>query len=229
MGRHLSFDAAATRLKCSRRTVHNYIKKGLLTKRFENGKVVIPADEVEQLAVSSGTDLPALNRQTFFALSAKVRKLEEIVAVLQRALDIRDTPLRPSKETGLGLLAAANKALTAPAWVDKELEMWATHFDRFDEVTWDIISEAAVSKTVYESFLALCIAQIRYVSRKKGFDTNLDLQLLHKKLEMGLKRLRESLQTWIVLQQGRTPKALLEGLDTEKGALFRRLGGQKGA
>ena len=76
--------------------------------------------------------------------------------------------------------------------------MWATHFDRFDEVTWDIISEAAVSKTVYESFLACALPKSSYVSRKKGFDTNLDLQLLIKARNGGLKGSGKSLQTWIV-------------------------------
>ena len=54
-----------------------------------------------------------------------------------------------------------------------------------------------------ESSLACALPKSADVSRKKGFDTDLDLQLLHKKLEARPKRLREKPPNLdMVLQQG---------------------------
>ena len=223
MGSHLSFDEAAARLGCSKRTVHNHVKRGYLKKSIQNGKVVLRREEIEQLAVSMGTDLPAINKQSIFLLMSKVQRLEEIVGVLQRALDVRDYPLRPPKEHSIQLHGAVIGALAANHWTDEEIEKWSTLYDRFDEVTLDLMSEHLASTTVFEPFFKLCLAQMRNVSTRREFETDLDLQLLHKKLDAGRKRLRDTVLMWLNLRKGTVPEAVLDKMESNKGALFQRL------
>ncbi len=230
LGSHLSFDEAAARLGCSKRTVHNHVKRGYLTKSFQNGKVVLRREEVEQLAVSTGVDLPAINKQSIFMLMTKVQRLEEIVGVLQRALDVRDSPLRPSKEHSLQLHGAVIGALAANHWTDEEMEKWSTLFDRFDEVTLDLMSEHLASTAVFEPFFKLCLAQMRNLSVRREFDSDLDLQLLHKKLDAGRKKMRDTVLMWLNLRKGTIPEAVLAKMESDKGVLFQRLApSQKGS
>lgn len=223
LGSHLSIEEAANRLECSRRTIHNYMTRGYLTKSYRNGKVLLRSDEVEQLAISSGVGLPAMNRQSFFLLTSKVRRLEEIVGVLQRALDVRDSPLRPNKADAQALYAAATSSLKRGSWVVEEMEKWSTVFDRFDEVTLDLLAEHVVSTTAYEPLFKLCLEQMRDLSTKKDFHTNLDLQLLHKKLDVGRKVMRDTILMWLNIRGGSLPEAVLGKLESDKGALFQRL------
>lgn len=218
-----TFEEAAARLGCSKRTIHNHVKRGYLTKAVQDGRVVLRKEEVEQLAASTGADLPAMNRQSFFMLQTRVRRLEELVAVLQRALDIRDSPMRPSKEDALRLHTSVIHALTKKNWTDEEMDRWSSIYDRIDEVTLDILSEALTSPTAYESILRLCLTQLRSVAMRPEFGTNLELQILHKKLDAGRKNLRDTALTWLTLNRGMVPNTVLERFEDDKGLLFQRL------
>lgn len=218
-----TFEEAAARLGCSKRTIHNHVKRGYLTKSVQNGRVVLRKEEVEQLATSTGTDLPAMNRQSFFMLQTRMRRLEELVAVLQRALDIRDSPMRPSQEDALRLHTSIVYALTKKNWTDEEIDKWSSIYDRIDEVTLDILSEALTSTIVYEPILRLCLAQMRSVTARPEFGSSLELQILHKKLDTGRKNLRDVTLTWLTLKQGTLPNTVVERFETDKESLFQRL------
>lgn len=223
-----TFQEAANRLGCSKRSIHNYVKKGYLRKVQHNDNIVLMRDDVEQLAVSTGVDMPAFNRKNFYMLLSRVQKLEEDMGLCRKILEIRDSPLRPSKEEGIQLQAAASKALAVHHWTEPEIEMWASVFERFDEVSLQMLSEGLTQSHPYEVFFKLCIEQMKRVSTEPNFQTNLEAQLIHKRLDEGRKRMRATILMWLQIGHGVVPTAVVEKLESEKAALFKRVANSKG-
>lgn len=85
------------------------------------------------------------------------------------------------------------------------------------------MSEHLASTTVFEPFFKLCLAQMRNISTRREFHSDLDLQLLHKKLDAGRKKLRDTVLMWLTLRKGTVPEAVLVKMESDKGALFKRL------
>jgi excisionase family DNA binding protein len=221
-----TFTEAANRLGCSKRTIHNYVKRGYLRKSFHDGHVVLNREDVEQLANESGADLPALNRKNFAILMRRVLKLEQDMALCRRILEIRDDPLRPTADEAKMLYAAASKALAAGVWKDEEIESWATDvFDRLDEVSLDMLKESLGLEHPYEVFFKLCLAQMKSVSTREDFKSSLPLQILHKKLDEGRKKMRATLLMWHQVSKTPVSDSLLEKFESEKGTLFKKLSG----
>lgn len=223
-----TFEEAAARLSCSKRTIHNHVKHGYLRKTNQAGKVVLHKEDVEQYAIDKGTDLPALNRKNVAFLEARIQRLERDMAVCKLVLDIRDNPVRPSKEDATALLREASKAIAANYWTEAELDMWATVFNGFDEVSLNLLQEHLALPRPYETFFKLCVAQMQNISIRPEFQTTLSLQLLHKKLDEGRKKMRETLLMWTSVTGGVVPEMVLETLESEKGALFKKLSNPKG-
>ena len=224
-----TFTEAANRLGCSKRTIHNYVKHGYVRKSLQDGQVVLYREEVEQLANESGVDLPPFNRKNFSILMRKVLKLEQDMALCRRILEIRDDPLRPTADEAKMLHAAASRALAVGAWQDEEIETWATGvFDRLDEVSLDMLKESLGLEHPYDVFFKLCLAQMRIVSTKEDFRNSLPLQILHKKLDEGRKKMRATLLMWHQVSKTPVSDSLLQKFESEKGTLFKKLGGGRG-
>lgn len=224
-----TFTEAANRLGCSKRTIYNYVKHGYIRKSVQDGQVVLYREEVEQLANETGVDLPAFNRKNFSILMRKVQKLEQDMALCRRILEIRDDPLRPTVDEAKMLHAAASRALAVGSWKDEEIETWAgSVFDRLDEVSLDMLKETLSLEHPYEVFFKLCLAQMRAVSTREGFQNSLPHQILHKKLDEGRKKLRATLLMWHQVSKTPISDSVLQKFESEKGTLFKKLGGSRG-
>lgn len=188
---------AAKLLGCSRRTVIAYQQKGVL-RRVRNGqRVLIPREDVEALALEIGTNLPALNRKTFYQLVSRVQHLEASIAVLKKATGIGDAAIRPSKEEGAGLYTAAVKSLKATKWQIEEIDMWASLYEKLDEVSFEEISAYSGHQEAWWPFYQLCVAQTKQVAYSAGFDTSLQLQQLHSRLCLAMKNMRNIILVWV--------------------------------
>jgi hypothetical protein len=217
----------ANRLNVTTRTVRNYVRDGLLKQYVVNNRAVYDRSEVEQLAIDQGSDVPALTRKTVFALVARIQKLEQDMEVMRRALAIQNAPLRPTNTEALELYQAASLSLGCRKWHLDEMKMWSTVFDRLDEPALQLIGSAAVLDKPWETFFQLCLAQINYISQLPGFATNLELQMLHKQLDEGRKKLRSSILIWIELHRGQSQvQDTLQVLEKGTNTLLRRLGGK---
>jgi hypothetical protein len=218
-----TFEEAATRLCRSKRMIHNYVKKGLIRRKLEKDSVLLYREDVEQLAVELGSDMPAMTRQTFFQLMNRVRKLEEDTAVFKRMWDVQDRPLRPSNEEAIGLFNAATQAAKCKEWKYEELETWASMFDRMDEVFFDTVAKATVLSKPWNVFYNLCLNMMGFASEKNREKPDLQAQILHKKLDEGRKKMRSTVLMWIEAGRGTVPEAVFRQLNNDQDDLLRRL------
>jgi hypothetical protein len=218
----LSVDSAAARLSRTKRSIFKYIEQGLLTKKRQGNKVFLLAEEVEQLALELGADAPAMNRKTFLRLLSRVQKLEERMSVVQRILGMRDHPLRPDAGEAHALLAEVRAALNKRAWAWKEIETWASIFDRVDEVTLDSLQTMLAEPHPWKPLYELCVRMLAHVPTLAE-KSDLERQTLHLKLDEGRKRMRGTILMWIEMGRGSIPDSFLGALDTDSEALLRRL------
>jgi len=200
----VSISTAAKMLKRSKRTVVTYLKNGMLRREREGRSTVIPKSDVEALRTEIGVDLPAMNRKTFYQLAARVQRLEMGLAVLKRATGIGAVPLRPSREEAAGLIAAAERAMTANTWSVDEMNMWADMYEKMDEVFFDIVGSFVSATDAWRPFYELCMAQIRSVEGMAGFSTSLSLQQLHDRLRISMKEIRSVIVAWVELGGGKS-------------------------
>lgn len=219
----LTFEEAASRLNRSKRMIHYYVKQGLLTKKLVSGVVVLPHEEIEQLAVELGADAPAINRKSFFQLTSRVQKLEEAISVFKRMWDIQDQPLRPGNEEAIGLHNAATQALAAKAWKREEMEMWAGLFDRMDEVFFDTMAKATVLSKPWATFYNLCLNMMAYATEAEKKTPSLTMQAAMQKLESGRKKMRGTILMWIEMGRGTVPEGVFKQLNNDQDDMLRRL------
>lgn len=219
-GIFMTFEQAATRLGRSKRSIHTYVKNGFIRREVQGGEVVLLAEDVEQVAVDSGKDMPAFNRKNFFHLMQRLKKLEEDMSVMRHMLDIRDNPLRFTKVTeAVGLQHAAIAALKANSWTTQEISLWADLFARFDEVTLTKLGEALVTTRPWDVFYKLCLNMMSFVSLNK----EPSWQVAHKQLDEGRKRLRSNVLMWIEMGLGTVPDSVFREVNNDKEDLLRRL------
>lgn len=219
----MTFEEAANRLGRSKRSVHNYVKQGFIKKGLLDGKVVLQRDDVEQLAIELGADLPAMNRKTFFQLQSRIQKLEEQMVLVQQMWGIQEKPLHPSETEAGGIYRAALDSLkSSPTWTVQEMEMWVDLFLRFDEQTLSQISKTARVNNPWDVFMKLSLGFASLVSQDKSFAASLPLQALHQKIETARKRLKAEAVLWIEAHRGLPTD--LKQYDTPKEDLLRKLG-----
>lgn len=218
-----TIDEAANRLGRHRRSIHNYINKGFLKRTVRDGKVLLDRDEVEQLAIELGTDFPSVTRRSFFALQAKVKKLEQQMALVEDVWGIQEKTLRPSQKEAEGMHKAATDYLLAAGWKYEELESWAALFNQFDETTLDSLASATTNAKPWEVFYSLASRMTQFAQTHKEYKTSLHLQALKTKLEMGRRKVREAALLWIEMGKGTVPAQVFRLLDTPQEDLLRRL------
>jgi len=220
----MSFKEAANRLGRSVRSVHSYAKQGFLKKIVRDGKVLLHAEDVEQLCIELGADLPAMNRKTFFQLQARIRQLEEKMAFVEGMWGIGEKPLHPSETETAELFDAVSAALASDAWSFPEMDMWAGLFLRFDETTLLQIAKTGLIARPWELFFELGNRFMQYVGKTPALKTDLQLQGLYRKLEAARKHLRGEAILWAEIRGGTLSEGVLKSLSTPKEDLFRRLG-----
>lgn len=217
----LSFDEAANRLGRSKRSVHNYVKRGFIKRTFQDGVVVLRREDVEQLAIELGADLPAMNRQTFFKMQARLERVENEMRAVKHILEIRDEPLRPSADEVRGVYGAARAALGVGKWSTEEVGSWANLFDRMDEGFLEILIKATQEQKAWVPIFELCLSMQKEAA--KHFQSSLEWQARYKHLDEGRKKLRATIIVWTEMGRGTSPESLLTVLDDPKEGLIRKL------
>jgi hypothetical protein len=213
----------ANRLGKTTRTIRNYVKRGFLKQQLRDGDPVYDQDEVEQLAIEMGTDFPAMNRKSFIQMQLRIRKLEMDVTLIRRTMGIRNDPIRASLPDMGHLYKAATAALGAGKWTLEEVETWVEYFDKLDETAMVMVMEAAKVENPWDVFFRLCVnMQLQLVSGSE-FSTNLKLQELHQRLDIGRRELRGVAIVWAELHPEQAPKGLLEALNNPYEEVKKRL------
>lgn len=227
MGRtFVTFEDAAKLLKCSKRTVHNYVKKGLLRKDVQEGEVVLRGEDVEQLAEGLGSNLPALNNRTLLELLGRLKTLEMKVSVFQKMHGIEDhPPLRPSVEEALKLVGQAEWYLQKKEFTFPEVGLWVSLFQRMDELTFQMIREAGAKASFWKDFFDLCLHLMEFVSNPKKCRETRTWLAHHLELNECRKALRTLILMWVELNRESSTKAVHKYLSGGKEDLARRLGG----
>jgi hypothetical protein len=211
-----TIDEAAALLGRTPKTIRLYIKEGFLRKGLDDSSV--RKEDVQSLVIEQDKALPALNKVNFFALLNRVRKLEEDMAVVRRALEIRTEPLRVKKEMALDLYNEAKLSLEKRLneWNPEEVKTWSSLFDRFDASTFDAMPD---KQRPWEIFYKLCLAMMEYVASRPDMSE----EPLWANLDRGRKNLRDEAILWIELGKGTFPKEAYFGLNSEKEAILARL------
>jgi DNA-binding transcriptional MerR regulator len=227
MGRtFVTFEDAAKLLKCSKRTVHNYVKKGLLRKDVEDGEVVLRREDVEQLADGLGSNLPALTNRTLLELLGRLKTLEMKVAVFQKMHGIEEhQPLRPSPEEALKLVGMAEWYLQKKDFTSPEIQLWVSTFQRMDELTFQMIRDSGAKTDFWRDLFDLCLHLMDFVSNPKKCKETRTWLAHHLELNECRKSLRTLILMWVELNRESSIKAVHRYLSGGKEDLARRLAG----
>ena len=217
-----SFEEAANRLGRSKRSIHSYVKQGLLKRVVNNGLVLLRKEDVEQLAVELGSDAPAMNRHSFFQIQSRLAKLENEMVTIKHILEIRDEPLRPGANEAIGLYRAAADSLSRKKWVMDEVRLWADQFERMDEVAVETICKANQNPKAWVVFYDLLLEMQKYVAAQFSKKPDLEWQALEKKLDEGRKKLRPTIVILIEMNKG-VSESFIGSLEDPKETLLRRL------
>ena len=224
-------EEAASRLNRCKRSIWDYINKGLIKKELRSGKVVLPVDDVEQLALSLGTDYPALTRQTYFLMQARLKKLEEEMVTVKTILEIRVDPLRLDNIAARGMFEASKHYLAATGTKDfviseENVDHWADIFIRVDEETLDSLVKANLEPTAWKPFYEWCLVLLNYSTLQDQVKPSIVWQARAQKLDQGRKKIRDAIIFWVESGRGTTSAMVADILDSPKEALVRRLGGK---
>lgn len=216
-----TYAEAANRLGKSKRSIHNYVKRGYIKSQTKDGNTVLSRHDVEQLAIELGSDLPAMNRKTFFQLQSRLQKLEEEMKTVKHILEIRDEPLRPSDVELQTLYGAAQSYLAAGKWEKDTIDSWAGLFERMDEGFLEKLIKTTQEPKAWVPIFDLCLRMHDFAHSQT--QESLEWQVRYQKLDEGRKKLRGTIIMWTEMGRGTTPYPLLSSLEDPKEGLLRKL------
>lgn len=189
----MTIERAAAHLGVSHRTVRTYISTEVLTP-FQ-----APGDPRKYLDAASVDELRSEREkklQTAAELRVEVRELRaglrrmrsELDAVLH-ILDLRERPLGLTAETARVLWSCAEAEEKNTSWENQALLEWADTFARIREE--DMAAMRDATKTAsWRPFLDLCARMCAHVRDNEAYATSTDLQLVHRHLCEGRRRMR---------------------------------------
>lgn len=189
MSEMLTKKEAATLLGVSVRTVETYIGRSMLT-RFTQGRyTMLIRDEVAELAADREAKTGSLlTRKTILDLRRRVLRLESQLRLLTEMHEISLPPLQLEPGECAALLEMGRHALRAPTL--EEAARWVELFPRMDETVFHTIHEATKDEAPELVFLKLCLELQALVHGQEDYETNLEAQKLHSRLEFCRKHLR---------------------------------------
>jgi hypothetical protein len=203
------------------------VKRGFIKKRVEAGRSVLDRGDVDLLAVDLEVDLPSMNRRSFINMASRLQKLEDEMRLVKHLMELRDPqPLRPDTNTCLGLYSAAQAYLgieKAGNWTQDLTNKWVEIFERMDEETLSALSKATNNPKAWAPFFDFCSQLVDHCWAEDKKSPSLAWQSLGERLSAARKQLRAVVVTWLELGRGTVSPQFLEGLETNKEALFRRL------
>lgn len=223
-----SFEEASKRLGRSTRSLHDYVKKGLIKKRIENGLPVLDREDVDLMAVDIGTDAPAVNRRTFLQMQTLLNKMSDEMRAVKHALGLRDAlPLRPNHTTCEGLISACKSYLYIDKrdefWTAALVEQWVDLFERMDEETLNSFSKASNDPQAWVPFFKFCSEMADFCWEQDKRIPSLAWQARAGRLETARKHLRSVIVIWLEMGKGTIPSAILEALGSNKEAILGRI------
>lgn len=219
------FREAATVLGCSVRTVYNYVEKGYIRRVYQKQTPVLLKEDIDSLALrfkNAGPDLPPVTPESQAMLLVRIERLERDMNLAKHILQIKDSPLRPSPVEAKQLFNHVSASLVVGKWHREEIEMWASVFESIDEVTLTSLFESGLGESPYRPFLELCVAQLKQLSTAPGFQTDLEAQLLHKRLDEGRRKLQACLLSFLYITGRDIPESVLSEV-SKKASLMARL------
>jgi hypothetical protein len=214
----------ANRLGCCQKSVRNYIKKGFLSIQRSNRVTLVLKEDVDQLAIDQGRDAPAMNRENWFRLNARMEKAEHELFTIKHILEIRSEPLRISPLECKQLYQLSIEYLTKNPWTPEALELWAGYFEKMDDVFLQDLAMANQNQQAWQPFFKLCLAMRRQVEEGLAQKPTIPLQALFMKLDEGRKKLRGTVLMWVSSGQGTVPEAFLATMEDPKETVARHLG-----
>lgn len=205
-----TFKEAATRLKVSVRTIHNYVRRGLLEKTVKDGKAAVKASGVEDLVVEYS--FPTMTRSSWIEVCSRLRRLEERMSVVTTMLGMRNDPLRPNEDNARGLHSQAKKACMSSSWEDKEIDVWCDVLGRIDEVSLTSIAKSTGDIQPWFVYLDLCRLLSEFCAAKYKSSPTLANESRAEKLEHCHKSLRSSAVLWMETNRGSLPDIILKAI-----------------
>jgi hypothetical protein len=110
--------------------------------------------------------------------------------VILRVLDMHETPLRLDAPTARAIYEAAVADLHKTGWSIDNLSQWAEIFIQLNEEDLAIVAAAVAEPRPWSTFLRLCITLIVHTYEHPSYKTDVDLQMMHRRLTEGRRRLR---------------------------------------
>jgi len=223
-----TFQEASKRLNRSTRSLHDYVKKGFLKKRLEDGQPVLDREDVDLMAVDMGVDAPSMNRKTFLQMQTLLEKTVNEVRALKHALGLRDVqPLRPAQVVCEGLISACTTYLHIDDrdkwWTVDLIEKWSDFFERMDEETFNAFSKTANDPQAWVPFFKFCAELADFCWEQDKKTPSLAWQARAGRLETARQRLRGVVVTWLEMGRGTIPSNLLDVLGSNREALLGRI------
>jgi DNA-binding transcriptional MerR regulator len=191
----MSVEEAARHLGVTHRSVRSYIAQGLLstTKSPNSRRKWLQPLEVEELRkdrLRQTVRTPLERRGEVLELKAALRRLRSEMDVVLRVLDMHEVPLRLDVPTARSIHEAATADLLKTGWTVDALAQWAELFVQLNEEDLAVVAAAVPGARPWSVFLRLCIALIVYTHEHPSYKTDLDLQMMHRRLTEGRRRLR---------------------------------------
>jgi hypothetical protein len=216
-----TYAEAANRLGKSKRSIFNYVKRGYIKSSLREGQTVLNRDDVEQLSIELGSDLPAMNRMAFLQMANRLQKLEHEMNTVKHILEIRDEPLRPSDAETSGIFNAAKTYLAAGVWTEEHVDQWVGLFERMDEMFLEKLISATREPKAWVPIYELCIRMCD-LAQKQGA-SSLPWQARAQRLGEGRRKLRGTIIMWTEMGRGTTSEVILSGIDDLKESLLRKV------
>jgi hypothetical protein len=223
-----TFQEAAKRLNRSTRSLHDYVKKGFLKKRMEDGQAVLDREDVDLMAVDMGVDAPSMNRKSFLQMQTLLEKTVNEVRALKHALGLRDVPpLRPPQVVCEGLISACTTYLhidkREDVWTTVIIEKWSDLFERMDEETFNAFSKTSNDPQAWVPFFKFCSELADFCWEQDKKLPSLVWQARASRLETARQRLRGVVVTWLEMGRGVIPAELITALGSNREALLGRI------
>lgn len=223
MGRtFVTFEEASVLLKCTKRTVQNFVKRGQLRRAYVEGSVVLHRDEVEQLVEERGSNLPALNNKTLLECLSRIKVLETKVAVFQKITGVEEAPpLRPEGPEALKFLENLDYYLNQSSYQREVIDFWSGLFRRIDETTLDLLRTTSGRDDSWKKLFDLCLRLLDFCASSKTLTSAQKYQHFID-LSESKKRLRDVCLVWVELR-GSSTQYLRKALGAGKDDLVQRL------
>lgn len=153
--KYMTIDQAAAVLGVSRRTIHRYTERGLLSGKCEGRHTLISEDDL-RLVKKGRKDISAspVRRDMVLKLQVEVETLKSHMATVMRILNIRYQPLNftvPEYET----FYKAAVQMSEEGWAPHSEEMWADYFVRITVEDLEGIELASEDKHPWRPLLRL--------------------------------------------------------------------------